>query len=359
MRAAPPRVRRDDRLDEAMAAAKPSDSSRNAAGLEALADREKTSVRREPKRRPKRGRPPGPERAEGPYRPQKRGAAPPDADAIPGLEMLTRALPFTTIPDEPLREHFTRWLVRSLISGDGQAADAAEPPELPAAAPTAAPPQDRNKADPLPPERQVVAAPPRPKFVKRGDGAVWVTKAVLRSRGWTDAAVRDFLPEPEGLKPNPRFAATGAPMPVWRPATVAAAEHTTEWQDWLERSLRRRQKTLEVLAETADEDFRARLNVAKQAIEREGAKLAADDARPWSDSGAHARERRARYRTLSDFNHVEVHESLLAGPLISCVGGRLWVAEVARADSAHGGGTGSSPPVAFATARCTPRLSRR
>nr|QZD53679.1 hypothetical protein K3N28_12925 [Glycomyces sp. TRM65418] len=97
-----------------------------------------------------------------------------------------------------------------------------------------------------------------------------MTKPILRSRGWTDAAVRDFLPEPEGLKPNPRFPVSGAPMQVWRPATVAAAEAGPEWREWRERSLRRRGTTLDALAETADEDFRARLETARAAIEAEG-----------------------------------------------------------------------------------------
>ncbi len=97
-----------------------------------------------------------------------------------------------------------------------------------------------------------------------------MTKPILRSRGWTDAAVRDFLPGPEGLKPNPRFPAFGSPMPVWRPATIAAAEASPEWQAWLERSLRRRQTTPEALAETEDLDFRARLEAARAAIEAEG-----------------------------------------------------------------------------------------
>ncbi|MDA1361765.1 hypothetical protein O1R50_19205 [Glycomyces luteolus] len=97
-----------------------------------------------------------------------------------------------------------------------------------------------------------------------------MTKPILRSRGWTDSAVRDFLPEPEGLKPNPRFAAIGAPMPVWRPATVASVEATPEWQAWLERSLRRRRTTLEALAETEDVDFRARVEAVSAAIEAEG-----------------------------------------------------------------------------------------
>jgi len=111
-----------------------------------------------------------------------------------------------------------------------------------------------------------ITTPTRPQFVKRGDPTVWVTKAFLRSRGWTDAAIRDFLPEPEALKPNPRFAATGAPMPVWKPATVAAAENEPDWQAWLEKSLHRRQTTLEALAGSEDQEFQGRLDTATKAI---------------------------------------------------------------------------------------------
>jgi hypothetical protein len=219
-----------------------------------------------------------------------------------GLEVITRALPFETIPDKPLRAHFARWLIHSLADtarpGPIPAPEAAESPPSPApdsgspppapmprggtplpaspsppeVAPEAEPPDDQLRddplgADPLPLEWQGPPAPPRPQFVRQRDGTVWVTKPILRSRGWTDAAVRDFLPEPEGLKPNPRFAATGSPMPVWRPETVAAAEAAPEWQDWLERSLRRRRTTLEALAETEDDEFRMRLDAARTAIE--------------------------------------------------------------------------------------------
>ena len=225
--------------------------------------------------------------------------------------MLSRALPFETIPDEPLRAHFTRWLVRSLADtvqpettatsngrpGRPASPETAVPPEaqqagpLPQTAPgksdrlpkaRPAPhlhdplsangsPPDPRRADPPPLEWQnCPPAPPRPPFVRQRDGTVWVTKPILRSRGWTDAAVRDFLPGPEGLKPNPRFPAFGSPMPVWRPATIAAAEASPEWQAWLERSLRRRQTTPEALAETDDLDFRARLEAARAAIEAEG-----------------------------------------------------------------------------------------
>jgi hypothetical protein len=234
------------------------------------------------------------------------------------LEVITRALPFTTVPDEPLRAHFARWLLDSLTTADRlgpfpslepetiplvadpePAASAPEigtrpppiatppdgavdtasdtrlpPPATPPKAavevvPEAAPPDDPPRSEPLLLEWQGPPAPPRPQFVRQRDGSIWVTKPILRSRGWTDSAVRDFLPQPEGLKPNPRFAATGAPMPVWRPATVAAVEGTPEWQTWLERSLRRRRTTLEALAETEDEDFRARVEAARTAIESE------------------------------------------------------------------------------------------
>lgn len=196
-----------------------------------------------------------------------------------GLEVITRALPFETIPDEPLRAHFARWLIESLSNTARPGPlpvpeseqipprpmpESAAPPE---AAPDADPPDDPVRADPLPLEWQGPPAPPRPQFVRQRDGTVWVTKPILRSRGWTDAAVRDFLPEPEGLKPNPRYAATGSPMPVWRPVTVAAAEAEQDWQAWLERSLRRRKTTLEALAETEDDEFRMRLDAARLAIE--------------------------------------------------------------------------------------------
>ncbi|THV30192.1 hypothetical protein [Glycomyces paridis] len=89
---------------------------------------------------------------------------------------------------------------------------------------------------------------------------------MLRSRGWTEAAIRDHLPEPEALKPNPRFAVSGAPMPVWRPATVAAAEAAPEWKDWLERSLHRRKTTLKALGTSDDQEFQHRLFLADKEI---------------------------------------------------------------------------------------------
>lgn len=192
--------------------------------------------------------------------------------------MIAQALPFETVPSEPLREHFTKWLIRSLTQTAwrlGLAEAKAQQAETARAGPEAKPgPKARPGLEAKSgPKSRKTSEPggslirPRPQFVQRGDPTVWITKSFLRSRGWTDAAVRDFLPEPEGLKPNPRFAATGAPMPVWRPETVAAAEASPEWRAWLERSLRRRQTTLAALATSEDPDFRVRLEAAVKAIE--------------------------------------------------------------------------------------------
>jgi hypothetical protein len=242
----------------------------------------------------------------------------------PGPEVIAEALPFDTIPAEVLWDHFTKWLVESLAQSELQAA---EPPQFPPGVEPAPkpkrpkaksrppgrkregppsdamepPPPSTPALSPLPPPPALVsepepehepgsvstttpspaaaahvrasrtpdpetALPARPQYVRLGDKSVWLTKPMLRSRGWTEAAIRDFLPGPEALKPNPRFAVSGAPMPVWRPETVARAEADPKWRAWLERSLQRRQTTLEALAATDDREFRTRLELADQAI---------------------------------------------------------------------------------------------
>ena len=110
-------------------------------------------------------------------------------------------------------------------------------------------------------------APGGPGVVRNTEDRVWVSRPILGSRGWTDAAIRDFLPEPEGLKPNPRFGGSGHPMPVWLPETIAEAEAAQGWQERLQKSLCRRGRTLRELAETDDVDFRGRLNAVQGAID--------------------------------------------------------------------------------------------
>lgn len=111
--------------------------------------------------------------------------------------------------------------------------------------------------------RRYVAPPPlqRPPAPK-----VWVTQPILRVRGWTDTAIRDFLPKPEHYRSNPHVAAR-RPMPLWSTDTVARAEATVAWQQWLRTSLRRRRLTRHDLANSARGiDFRRRVETVHAAI---------------------------------------------------------------------------------------------
>lgn len=56
---------------------------------------------------------------------------------------------------------------------------------------------------------------------------------VLSREGWTKAAVRKFLGEPDRRS-------AGAPMRLYLVERVEAVEATVEWQQWVERSARRR-----------------------------------------------------------------------------------------------------------------------
>jgi hypothetical protein len=104
-------------------------------------------------------------------------------------------------------------------------------------------------------------------LVADSNDRIWITKPILRSRGWTDAAIRDFLPAPEGHKLNPHYS-TAPPMPVWTPETVASAERGQMWKDWLAKSLRRRGLTLPPMAtDRSDERFAAKAARVAQAID--------------------------------------------------------------------------------------------
>lgn len=109
--------------------------------------------------------------------------------------------------------------------------------------------------------RRSTLPPPR-----RPDATVWVTQPILRIRGWTDAAIRDFLPAPERYRSNPHEQAR-RPMPLWSAATVARAESTLVWRQWLRASLHRRGLALHDLANSArGAEFRQRVGTAHAAI---------------------------------------------------------------------------------------------
>jgi hypothetical protein len=96
---------------------------------------------------------------------------------------------------------------------------------------------------------------------------VWITQPILKSRGWTDTAIREYLPRPESFRANPHLQGR-RPMPLWKAKTVAKAEANPEWQLWLRQSLNRRRTTRDDLIDTiADQGFRYRAAKAAAAID--------------------------------------------------------------------------------------------
>ncbi|WP_285551753.1 hypothetical protein [Actinoplanes regularis] len=65
-----------------------------------------------------------------------------------------------------------------------------------------------------------------------------VGSGALAERGWTAAAIRRFLGEPDRTAPNPVFRSAG-PMRLFSLARVVAAEQTEQWQRWRERAVQR------------------------------------------------------------------------------------------------------------------------
>lgn len=104
---------------------------------------------------------------------------------------------------------------------------------------------------------------------------IWVTKPILRTRGWTDTAICDFLPRPERYKSNPHHAGARRPMPLWSAETVGRVEATMAWQAWLARSLLRRRTSLDALRASRDQGFLRRtaaVNAAVTAFQRADAR---------------------------------------------------------------------------------------
>lgn len=115
--------------------------------------------------------------------------------------------------------------------------------------------------------RAALRTPTAPAARRPRPANFWVTKPILRARGWTDTAIRDFLPKPERHCENPHPEGARRPMPLWRAETIARAESSPEWQYWLEKSLHRRGKTLaDLRGATRDRAFLRRLTAADTAI---------------------------------------------------------------------------------------------
>ena len=96
-------------------------------------------------------------------------------------------------------------------------------------------------------------------------------------------AIRDFLPAPERYRSNPHEQAR-RPMPLWSAATVARAESTLVWRQWLRASLHRRGLALHDLANSArGAEFRQRVETAHAAI------AAANEPSPSPEAGGRSR----------------------------------------------------------------------
>ena len=56
----------------------------------------------------------------------------------------------------------------------------------------------------------------------------------LKERGWTDTAIKKFLPAPDDTRPNPRYSRAGAPMKFWTKTRISRVEKTKRFLAWKE-----------------------------------------------------------------------------------------------------------------------------
>jgi hypothetical protein len=84
----------------------------------------------------------------------------------------------------------------------------------------------------------------------------------LKDRGWTDAAIRRFLPsEPDATRRNPMYRRAGAPMRMWLASLVEQAEETESFRTWLKQSEKRKMAALKAVL-TREENIEQRVRNA-------------------------------------------------------------------------------------------------
>jgi len=77
--------------------------------------------------------------------------------------------------------------------------------------------------------------------------------ADLKGRGWTETAIKKFLPvEPDDTRPNPHYANAGAPMRFWLKRRVHRAEKTKTFHSWKNGAAQRRQAAHAAVATRID-----------------------------------------------------------------------------------------------------------
>ena len=75
----------------------------------------------------------------------------------------------------------------------------------------------------------------------------------LKARGWTDTAIKRFLPDkPDDTRANPKYPKAGAPMKFWLQSRVHRVERTKVFLAWREGVARRKQATQKAVARRVD-----------------------------------------------------------------------------------------------------------
>jgi hypothetical protein len=92
---------------------------------------------------------------------------------------------------------------------------------------------------------------------------ILITKSGLKSRGWTEKSIMQFLCQPDLCKPNPHYK-SGSPMQLYDEKRVLRAESSNKFQNWFKSKktmseetkqkilTTKKKKTLEIIANVED-----------------------------------------------------------------------------------------------------------
>ena len=93
----------------------------------------------------------------------------------------------------------------------------------------------------------------------------FLTLAGTKGRGWTDAAVKKWLGDPDKTSKNPHYR-SGPPTKLFLITRIQKVEETEEFQNWLKGSAEKRKRQSEIqtkLADTRREELLAYINDLK------------------------------------------------------------------------------------------------
>jgi len=110
----------------------------------------------------------------------------------------------------------------------------------------------------------------------------------LKDRGWTDAAIRKFLGEPDFTRTNPHYY-SAAPMRFYQCDRIEKVEASDEYQQWSERSAIRKATALKAADKKRKEmtDWARNIPISIPAIQKDKlTELAIDDYNSlWAERG--------------------------------------------------------------------------